>query len=127
MTARLQDYNRTMSPQPPGKAASSATQSTYATRARLWRWSGGKTSWYFLTLPAAISRQIRLVDAGPRRTGFGALRVQATIGATIWQTSIFPSAELKAYILPVKASVRKAESMQEGKSASVQIVVRRAG
>jgi hypothetical protein len=107
--------------------ATSSTQSTYRTRARLWRWAGGKGSWYFFTLPATVSREIRLVDAGPRRVGFGALRVEATIGGSTWQTSIFPSAQLKAYILPVKASVRKAEKLLEGGTASLQLVVRRAG
>jgi hypothetical protein len=106
---------------------SSSTHSAYRTRAKLWRWNGGKASWYFLTLPAAVSHDIRLVDAGPRRVGFGALRVEATIGSTTWKTSIFPSAQLEAYILPVKAAVRKAEKMQEGKSVSVQILVHRAG
>jgi hypothetical protein len=105
----------------------SSTQSTYRTRAKLWRWTGGKASWYFVTLPAAISKEIRLVDAGPRRVGFGALRVEATIGQSTWKTSIFPSSGLKAYILPVKAAVRKAEKMVEGKSVSVQVTVKRAG
>jgi hypothetical protein len=106
---------------------SSGTHSVYRTRARLWRWAGGKATWYFLTLPAAISREIRLVDAGPRRVGFGALRVQATIGNSTWQTSVFPSAALKSYLLPVKAGVRKAEKLVEGKLVGVQIEVRRAG
>lgn len=105
----------------------SSHKSTYRTRAKLWRWAGGKGSWYFLTLPAAVSREIRLIDAGPRRIGFGALKVEATIGGSTWQTSIFPSAELKAYILPVKAAVRKAEKMIEGKTVAIQIVVKRAG
>ena len=109
------------------KATASATQSVYRTRARLWRWAGGKASWYFMTLPAAVSREIKLVDAGPRRVGFGALRVEATIGGSTWQTSIFPSAPLKSYLLPVKAAVRKAEKLAEGKAVALQIVVRRAG
>jgi hypothetical protein len=103
----------------------SSHESTYRTRAKLWRWTGGKASWFFLTLPARISREIRIVDAGPQRVGFGALRVAATIGGSTWRTSIFPSAQLKAYILPVKAAVRKAEKMTEGKSVNVQIVVTR--
>ncbi len=115
-----------MSPKP-GTGTSSATHSTYEVRAKLWRWSGGKTFWFFLTLPAAVSREIRLVDAGPRRVGFGALRVQATIGNTIWKTSIFPSTAHKAYILPVKAEVRKAEKLLQGKATTVQILVSRAG
>lgn len=106
--------------------ASSGTQSEYRTRAKLWRWAGGKASWYFVTLPEKLSREIRLVDAGPRRIGFGSLRVTATIGDSTWQTSIFPSAELKSYLLPVKAGVRKAEQLVEGKLIAVRIVVRRA-
>jgi hypothetical protein len=106
--------------------ASSGTQSEYRTRAKLWRWPLGKASWYFVTLPAGISRQIRLVDAGPRRIGFGALRVTATIGGSTWPTSIFPSAKLNSYLLPVKAGVRKAEKLVEGKLIGVQIVVNRA-
>jgi hypothetical protein len=109
-----------------GPRASSGTQSEYRTRARLWRWAGGKASWYFVTLPAGISKEIRLVDAGPRRVGFGALRVTATIGGSTWQTSIFPAAKLKAYLLPVKAGVRKAEQLVEGKLVAVRIVVSRA-
>lgn len=104
----------------------SAHKSTYQFRAKLWRWSGGKASWYFITLPAGISREIKLVDAGPRRVGFGALKVEATIGGSTWQTSVFPAAKLKAYLLPVKASVRKAEKMIEDKTVAVQVVVNRA-
>jgi hypothetical protein len=104
----------------------SSNSSIYRTRAKLWRWNGGKASWFFLTLPAAVSKDIRLVDSGPRRVGFGSLRVEASIGASTWQTSIFPSAGLNAYILPVKAAVRKAENMVEGKSVRVQLVVKRA-
>jgi hypothetical protein len=103
----------------------SSHKSTYRTRAKLWRWNGGKASWFFITLPASVSQEIRLVDAGPRRVGFGALRVEATIGGSTWQTSIFPSSERNAYLLPVKAAVRKAQKMVEGKSFQVQIVVTR--
>ena len=102
-----------------------ATQSIYCTRAKLWRWSGGKASWFFLTLPAGVSREIRLVDAGPRRVGFGSLRVEATIGTSTWKTSIFPAAALKAYLLPVKAAVRKVEKLVEGKLVNVRLVVNR--
>lgn len=109
------------------RTASTATDSTYRFRAKLWRWTGGKASWYFFTLPVALSAQIRAVDAGPRRTGFGSLRVTAVIGGSTWQTSVFPSAGLDSYVLPVKAPVRKAEQLREGKQARVQITVHRAG
>jgi hypothetical protein len=105
----------------------SSTESTYEVRAKLWKWSGGKAAWYFVTLPARISREIRLVDAGPVRRGFGALKTQATIGNSTWTTSVFPSAGLKAYLLPVKASVRKAEKLVEGKPVNLTLKIRRAG
>jgi hypothetical protein len=106
------------------KPSSSATQSSYAFRAKLWIWQG-KAAWYFISLPAKVSREIQLVDAGPRRAGFGALRVEATIGTSTWQTSIFPSTPLNGYLLPVKAGIRKQQNLLEGKAVSVQLVVRR--
>jgi hypothetical protein len=105
----------------------SSHKSTYRTRAKLFRWTSGKASWFFITLPASVSREIRLVDAGPRRVGFGSLRVEATIGGSIWQTSIFPSASLNAYLLPVKAAVRKAEGLVEDRMVGVHITVSRRG
>lgn len=104
----------------------SATQSEYRIRAKLWKWSG-KAAWYFVTLPPRVSREIRLVDAGPRRRGFGALRTEVTIGQSTWTTSIFPSTPLKAYLLPIKAGIRKAEKLVEGKPVSVLLRVKRGG
>lgn len=103
----------------------SATESEYRIRAKLWRWSLGKAAWYFMTVPAKVSREIRIVDAGPKRRGFGALRTEATIGKSTWTTSIFPATELKAYLLPVKASIRKKEQLLEGKPVNVHLKVRR--
>lgn len=103
---------------------STATESVYVTRASLWRWKNG--NWYFLTLPERLADEIRAVDAGPRRVGFGTLRVTAQIGETRWQTSIFPSAQHRSYLLPVKAQVRKAEGLVEGRSVRLRLTVRRA-
>lgn len=100
-------------------------ESKYKFRSKLWRWQGGKASWHFFTLPQKVADEIRLVDAGPRRTGFGALRVEATIGRTAWQTSIFPSSAHDSYLLPVKAAVRRAEKLAEDGTATIRLVVRR--
>ena len=48
-----------------------------------------------------------------KKKGFGSLKVTATIGASTFSTSVFPSKEL-GWLLPVKASVRKAEGIAEG-------------
>jgi hypothetical protein len=100
--------------------------SNYRTRAKLWKYPGAKASWYFLTLPRKLADEIRLVDAGPRRTGFGSLRVQATIGGTAWSTSLFPSVKDHSYLLPIKAQVRKKEQLVVGKMVALQLEVKRA-
>lgn len=105
--------------------ADAATASIYEFDGKLWKYTGESASWYFVTLPAAVAQEIRLVDAGPQRRGFGSLKVVATIGASTWETSIFPSAKDKSYLLPVKAAVRKAEGLREGGTVALRLMVRR--
>ncbi|MDD2891750.1 MAG: DUF1905 domain-containing protein [Candidatus Gracilibacteria bacterium] len=87
--------------------------------APLWRWSGGKASWYFITLGVENSALIRHIE-GQFARGFGSIRVEVTIGDSTWHTSIFPSKE-KRYILPVKALIRKQEGLVEGREVRVQL------
>jgi hypothetical protein len=101
-------------------------KSSYRTRAKLWRYPGDKVSWHFITLPKRVADEIRVVDAGPVRRGFGSLRVQATIGGSTWSTSIFPSSRDQSYVLPVKAAVRKAEGLKVGGMVALQLQVNRA-
>lgn len=102
-------------------------KSLYKCKGKLWKYPGEKAAWHFITLPVKLSREIKAVDAGPQRSGFGSLRVQATIGKSVWATSIFPSAAAEAYLLPVKAKVREQEGLEVGKSVALTLeVVRRA-
>lgn len=91
-------------------------------KAKLWKWSG-KDAWHFLTLPKTESKEIRELFGDVKR-GFGSLRVRVTIGKTSWDTSIFPSAKEKAYLLPVKASVRKDEGMKTNATVKFTIELR---
>jgi hypothetical protein len=89
-------------------------------RSELWRWEAQTTSaWYFVSVPVDLAADIR-VEAGPPR-GFGSIRVQARIGASSWKTSIFPSSETGAFVLPVKKAVRTAEGLEEGDSCEVDL------
>jgi hypothetical protein len=89
--------------------------------AELWLWDARRDeSWTFVSLPADATEEIRELAAGPRR-GFGAVRVRVRIGATTWKTSIFPSADGGPYVLPIKASVRKAQSLDVGEVATVTV------
>ena len=53
--------------------------------------------------------------------GFGSVRVEVTVGETVWRTSLFPSAEAGAYVLPVKKAVRVAEGLADDAVAEVTI------
>jgi hypothetical protein len=94
------------------------TRPSWVVTAPLWRWRDG--SWHFLTVPEEASDEIADLAEG-RSGGFGAVKVEVTCGATTWQTSLFPSTEQAAYVLPVKATVRRAEGLAEGDAATVTI------
>ena len=89
--------------------------------AELWIWDARRDeSWTFVSLPAEASEEIREL-AGARRRGFGSLRVRAAIGGSRWATSIFPDSARKAYVLPIKRQVRKAEAIEAGDVATVTV------
>ena len=90
--------------------------------AELWEWAAETGSWHFLTLPQDMSEDIKAFASESRR-GFGSVRVRVEIGDTAWTTSIFPSKERGAFILPVKAAVRKAEGLAKGDKANVRIEI----
>nr|WP_042191419.1 DUF1905 domain-containing protein [Kibdelosporangium sp. MJ126-NF4]CEL20071.1 hypothetical protein [Kibdelosporangium sp. MJ126-NF4]CTQ97295.1 hypothetical protein [Kibdelosporangium sp. MJ126-NF4] len=89
--------------------------------AELWLWDARRNeSWTFVSVPIDVSEEIREITAGPRR-GFGSVRVNVTVGATAWRTSIFPDSKEGCYVLPVKRAVRKAEALDVGDTVSVRI------
>jgi hypothetical protein len=49
--------------------------------------------------------------------------VEATIGDSIWQTSVFPEGSTKQYMLPVKAAIRTAQGLLAGESVGISVRV----
>jgi len=92
--------------------------------AALWQWTAASSAgtWYFVTVTEDISDQIEDMATGPR-AGFGSVRVRVTVGESTWDTSVFPSKEHAAFILPIKKAVRLAESWHEGDSTTVTLEV----
>ena len=89
--------------------------------APLWLWQG-KGAWHFITLPEDESQVIRMaVPCGGQNRGWGSVRVTATIGESRWQTSIFPDTRRNAYLLPIKAEIRRAESLSVGEAVEVSL------
>ncbi|MCP3995531.1 MAG: DUF1905 domain-containing protein [bacterium] len=90
----------------------------YTFSAPLWE-HGGESSWVFVTLPRDESDEI--ADRVTWRPGFGSVRVAVRIGNTEWSTSLFPSNELSAYVLPVKRAVRESEGIDIGETVTVSL------
>ena len=86
---------------------------------KLWRWSGatGTGVWFFITIDGAAGEALsgtalmRRMEGSAR--GFGSIRVEAVIGGSRFSTSVFPQ-KGEGWLLPIKASVRKAEELGEG-------------
>lgn len=92
-------------------------------QASLWVWDARRPdTWTFVTLPVDASEEIR-ERFGAARRGFGSVRVRATIGTSSWLTSIFPDKSRGAYVLPVKAAVRRAQRLGEGDPVTVRVEV----
>ncbi len=94
---------------------------TFTVRAKLWLYNapGG---WHFITLPPKPAREIKGALTGIRR-GWGSLAVEATIGKTVWKTSIFPDRKSASYLLPVKSDVRKKENIHDGDTVVLTLKV----
>jgi len=77
-----------------------------------WLWQAEKAAWHFVSLPEDKSEEIKFFshNLSTKKRGWGAVKVTAKIGKTEWRTSIFPQKE-GAYILPIKADVRKKEKV----------------
>ena len=83
----------------------------------IWFWKG-PAPWYFVIVPEEESRA--LAAASPFVTyGWGMIPVTARIGATGWQTSLFPKDG--RYIVRVKAAVRRAEELDAGDTVRVRL------
>ena len=92
---------------------------------RVWLWTG-PASWHFITLPEDRAAEIAFFCAQARsghKRGFGAVRVSVQTGKTSWKTSLFPDKASGSYLLPVKASARKAEHLTAGDQAELRVSV----
>ena len=85
----------------------------------IWYWAG-PAPWYFVTVPEKQCEDLKAASKFVTY-GWGMIPVHAQIGETEWKTSLFPKDD--RYIVPVKASVRKAEKLEEGDTVTVKLEV----
>jgi hypothetical protein len=107
----------------PGGAAPSADLEATGP---VWLWKSKDPSvpaaWHFMTITGEAAAALR-VKSQSRKGGFGSVKVLARIGGTEWSTSVFPAKELDGFMLPLKASVRKAEGVKVGDEVTVVLRV----
>jgi hypothetical protein len=90
-------------------------------RAELWEHpSASPGSWHFVTLPGGLADDIA---RAAQRSSFGSIRVEVTIGATTWRTSLFPDTARRSLLLPVKKSVRAIEGLSDGTACQVALSI----
>lgn len=92
---------------------------TYTLTSKLFVYPG-VSSWRFLALPKKEGQEIKKKFAA-RARGWGSLPVSVTIGKTTWETSIFPDKKSGSYLLPLKAKIRKAESILDDAGVTFRI------
>ena len=85
----------------------------------VWFWKG-PAPWFFVTVPEGERAAIE--SASPEVSyGWGMIPVLARVGDTQWTTSLWPKDG--AYVVPVKASDRRAEGLEEGDAVTVRLSV----
>jgi hypothetical protein len=94
------------------------TDHSFEFDAELWLYPG-KAAWVFATVPTDVADEI--LDVAPPAAGFGSVKVLVGIGGTEWSTSLFPDKSAGSFVLPIKRSVRDAESVDVGDSVRVRL------
>jgi hypothetical protein len=90
----------------------------FAGRVIEWR---GPSPFYFVPVPEEESADIREVAAFATY-GWGVIPVEAKIGETAFETSLFPKDG--GYLLPLKDAVRKPNRLSAGDDVTVAMTIR---
>lgn len=81
---------------------------------RVWKWSGDM-AWHFVNIPRERYEKIRAQFTR------GMVKITATIGKTSWDTALFLHSKTKSFIMPIKQSIRKRESVFAGEEVKIKI------
>ncbi len=86
---------------------------------KIWYWRG-PAPWYFVTVPEKECREIKAMSTFVTY-GWGMIPATVQIGRTKYKTSLWPKDG--AYIVPIKASVRKAEKIDTDDTITVRLAI----
>ncbi|MCC7436342.1 DUF1905 domain-containing protein [Candidatus Nomurabacteria bacterium] len=85
-------------------------------KSKIWLYPG-LGGWHFVTLDKKLSEKIK----NKHKKGF--VKIEAKVGKSTWNTSLFPHSQSKSYLLCIKSSIRKSEGLLEGDEVSVSIKI----
>ena len=96
-------------------------QTKYTFNGVVWRHqeTGG---WHFVTLPKIMSKKIRKLH-GSSEEGWGRLKVIAEFKEAKWETAIWYDTKHESYILPIKATIRKKENINDGDKLNLNLLI----
>lgn len=103
---------------------------TYKVKSEVWLYVPVRVSasesrsglWHFVSLSRKQSEEIDKKYRDKRR-GWSSFPVSVTLGKAKWNTSIFFDKREGAYILPLKARVRKKEDIRQGDKINFSIEI----
>ena len=84
-------------------------------------WAEADGRWHFMNVPEELCGEIR-AQALPTRRGFGSVRVEVSIDAVTWRTSVFPM-KSGGYFLPVKMDVVRKADLAAGEAITVRLEI----
>jgi hypothetical protein len=94
----------------------------YQLKGKSFVWPGESVNWYFLPVPKTEGQRIRAdFSSQGNRSCFASIKVEVTIGDSVWQTALFYSKPAESYILPVKATIRRAQDIDVGEQVEYTI------
>ena len=99
---------------------------TVSLTAQLGRWQGDRGTYHLVVIAGEEAEQIALharihrLEFGARR-GFGSVRVAARIGASLWNTSVFPQQKQSEWVLLVSKKLMQAENLAAGDELTVEL------
>ncbi len=95
----------------------------FVIKSKVWRWPGDG-GWHFITLDKKLSEDIRAVYTR------GFVKIQARVGKTVWDTSLFPHTINKKvskqmeYLLCINKKLMKVEGIFTGDEIKIIFVVK---
>lgn len=93
----------------------------YDFTAKIWQYDG-PNGWYFVTVPATISEEIR-THLKWQEEGWGRLKASAKINELEWKTAIWFDSKQKTYLLPLKSEIRTKCNLLKEQLIAVSIFV----